>query len=173
VSQLLTYQRVRLCANLLWFDLVFSGRYALTNSISCFSDQFVSPAKTTPCTSGKSVWVLPPQSRYSRRRILPDKETCYSPAVCTGSKKVPVLEKPDPNKISTSHIERQNLTVRMSMRRMTRLTNAFSKKWLNLKYAYALQFAFYNFCRVHSSLRVTPAMQAGLTDHVWDLRELL
>lgn len=103
----------------------------------------------------------------------PDKETRYSPAVCTGSKKTPILGSPDMEKVSTSHIERQNLTVRMSMRRMTRLTNAFSKKWLNLKYAYGLQFAFYNFCRIHSSLRVTPAMQAGITDHVWDLRELL
>jgi len=76
-------------------------------------------------------------------------------------------------KVSTSHIERQNLTVRMAMRRMTRLTNAFSKKWLNLKYAYALQFAFYNFCRVHQTLRVTPAMAVGLTTHIWELRELL
>lgn len=102
-----------------------------------------------------------------------DKETRYSPAVCTGAKKIPVFGNPDMDKVSTSHIERQNLTVRMSMRRMTRLTNAFSKKWMNLKYAYALQFAFYNFCRVHSSLRVTPAMEAGLTDHIWKLSELL
>jgi len=102
----------------------------------------------------------------------PEKETRYSPAVCTGAKKTPIFGNPDPEKVSTSHIERQNLTVRMSMRRMTRLTNAFSKKWMNLKYAYALQFAYYNFCRVHSSLRVTPAMEAGLTDHVWKLSEL-
>jgi hypothetical protein len=84
-----------------------------------------------------------------------------------------VFGNPDMEKVSTSHIERQNLTVRMAMRRMTRLTNAFSKKWLNLKYAYALQFAFYDFCRVHSSLRVTPAMAAGLTTYIWELRELL
>jgi len=77
------------------------------------------------------------------------------------------------DKVSTSHIERQNLTVRMAMRRMTRLTNAFSKKWLNLKAAYALQFAFYNFCRVHQTLRVTPAMEAGIANHVWDMRKLL
>lgn len=102
----------------------------------------------------------------------PDKEARYSPAVCTGAKKIAVLGNPDIDKVSTSHIERQNLTIRMSMRRMTRLTNAFSKKWLNLKYAYALQFAYYNFCRVHSSLRITPAMQSGLTDHIWDLHEL-
>jgi hypothetical protein len=67
----------------------------------------------------------------------------------------------------------QNLTMRMQIRRLTRLTNAFSKKWENLRAAVALHFAYYNFCRVHSSLRVTPAMQAGLTDHVWELKELL
>ena len=77
------------------------------------------------------------------------------------------------SKVGTSHIERQNLTVRMSMRRMTRLTNAFSKKWENLKHSYALHFAYYNFCKVHSSLRVTPAMEAGITDHIWTLKELL
>jgi hypothetical protein len=80
---------------------------------------------------------------------------------------------PDFERICTSHIERQNLTMRMQIRRLTRLTNAFSKKWENLRAALALHFAYYNFCRVHSSLRVTPAMEAGITDHVWELRELL
>jgi len=103
----------------------------------------------------------------------PESETRYSPSECTGCHKVPVYGNPDLAKASTSHIERQNLTVRMSMRRLTRLTNAFSKKWKNLKASYALHFAHYNFCRVHKSLRVTPAMEAEITDHVWDLRELL
>jgi hypothetical protein len=80
---------------------------------------------------------------------------------------------PDYERICTSHIERQNLTMRMQIRRLTRLTNAFSKKWENLRAAIALHFAYYNFCRVHSSLRVTPAMEAGITDHVWTIRELL
>jgi IS1 family transposase len=80
---------------------------------------------------------------------------------------------PDPEHICTSHVERQNLTMRMQMRRFTRLTNAFSKKLENLKAACALHFAHYNFCRVHSSLRVTPAMEAGISDHVWTLGELL
>jgi 23S rRNA G2445 N2-methylase RlmL len=75
--------------------------------------------------------------------------------------------------VSTSHIERQNLTMRMQMRRLTRLTNAFSKKVDNLKAAVSLHFAWYNFCRVHKTLRVTPAMQAGITDRVWDIAELL
>ncbi len=80
---------------------------------------------------------------------------------------------PDPAHVSTSYIERQNLTIRMQMRRFTRLTNAFSKKLENLKAACALHFAHYNFCRVHSSLRVTPAMEAGITDQVWTLNQLL
>lgn len=70
------------------------------------------------------------------------------------------------NQVSTSHIERQSLTIKMQLNKLTRLTNTFSKKWLNLYYAMALHFAHYNFCRVHSTLRVIPAMETGLTDHV-------
>lgn len=81
--------------------------------------------------------------------------------------------RPDPKHISTSHVERQNLTMRMAIRRFTRLTNAFSKKLDNLKAACALHFAYYDFCRIHTTLRVPPAMEAGITDHVWSLRELL
>ena len=81
--------------------------------------------------------------------------------------------RPDPRHISTSYVERQNLTIRMAIRRFTRLTNAFSKKLDNHKAACALHFAYYNFCRIHTSLRVTPAMEAGITDHIWSLRELL
>jgi hypothetical protein len=80
---------------------------------------------------------------------------------------------PEPAKICTSLIERQNLTIRMSMRRMPRLTNAFSKKWENLWAAYCLYFAYYNLSRIHQTLRVTPAMESNLTDHVWGLSELL
>lgn len=80
---------------------------------------------------------------------------------------------PDPEHISTSHVERQNLTMRMAICRFTRLTNAFSKKLANLKAAVALHFAYYNFCRIHQTIRVTPAMEAGLTDHVWTIAELL
>jgi len=81
--------------------------------------------------------------------------------------------RPDMRRISTSFVERQNLTMRQAIRRFTRLTNAFSKKLDNLKAACALHFAYYNFCRIHQSLRVTPAMESGLTDHVWTIRELL
>jgi len=80
---------------------------------------------------------------------------------------------PKPSRISTSHVERQNLNVRMQMRRFTRLTNAFSKKLENLKAALCLFFAWYNFCRIHLSLRVTPAITAELTDHIWDIGKLL
>jgi hypothetical protein len=80
---------------------------------------------------------------------------------------------PDPEHISTSYVERQNLTMRMAMRRFTRLTNAFSKKLANLRAALALHFAHYNFLRVHRTLRVTPAMEAGITGHVWTWEELL
>jgi IS1 family transposase len=80
---------------------------------------------------------------------------------------------PDVERISTSYVERQNLTMRMAMRRFTRLTNGFSKKLENLKAAIALHFAFYNFVRVHKSLRVTPAMEAGITGHIWSIGELL
>ncbi|HZR65389.1 MAG TPA: IS1 family transposase [Terriglobales bacterium] len=81
--------------------------------------------------------------------------------------------RPDPRHISTSYVERQNMTIRQSIRRFTRLTNAFSKKLDNLKAACALHFAYYDFARIHQTLRCTPAMEAGLTDHIWTLRELL
>jgi hypothetical protein len=79
---------------------------------------------------------------------------------------------PDPKHVSTSYVERQNLTMRMHMRRFTRLTNAFSKKVENHAHSVALHYMFYNFCRIHQTLRVTPAMEAGLTNHVWSLEEL-
>jgi IS1 family transposase len=102
-----------------------------------------------------------------------DGERRYSPAEVISSEKVPVMGNPEKKRICTSHIERQNLTIRMQMRRMTRLTNAFSKKWDNLWSAYCLWFAYYNFCRVHQTLRVTPAMEAGLATRIWKVADLL
>ncbi len=99
-------------------------------------------------------------------------ESRYSPATCIGCRTGVLSGKPDPKYISTSYVERQNLSMRMGMRRFTRLTNSHSKKVENHGHQVALYFFHYNFCRVHSSLRVTPAMEAGLTDHVWTLEEL-
>lgn len=101
-----------------------------------------------------------------------DPSTRYSPGDCTGTEIVRISGKPDTKHISTSFVERQNLTMRMSMRRFTRLTNAFSKKVENLEAAVSLHFMYYNFARVHQTLRVTPAMEAKVTDHVWTLEEI-
>ena len=100
-------------------------------------------------------------------------ETRYSPAVCTSCEQVRVMGGPDPRYISTSYVERQNLSMRMGMRRFTRLTNAFSKKVENLAHNVALYFMYYNFCRIHQTLRITPAMEAGISDHVWEVEEIL
>lgn len=97
----------------------------------------------------------------------------YSPAECVGARKTRIEGNPDPNHVSTSYAERNNLTMRMQMRRFTRLTNAFSKKIENHAYAVALHFMHYNFCRIHKSLRVTPAMAAGVTDTLWSVDDLI
>lgn len=97
----------------------------------------------------------------------------YAPGAVVQCAKYPIFGNPDPGAISTSLIERQNLTIRMSMRRLTRLTNAFSKKLENLKAAAALHFAHYNFCRFHKTLRATPAMAAGVTPGAWEIARLL
>jgi IS1 family transposase len=97
----------------------------------------------------------------------------YSPAECIGAKKLAVEGNPDIKHVSTSYVERQNLTMRMSMRRFTRLTNAFSKKLDNHIYALALYFVFYNFTRIHKTLRMSPAMAAGVTDRLWSLDDVI
>jgi len=100
-------------------------------------------------------------------------ERKYSPAECTGAIKEPIFGKPDMEQVGTSHIERQNLTMRMGMRRFTRLTNAFSKKAENHAYAVALHFMHYNYCRIHKTLRVTPAMAANLVGAPWDVEDIV
>ena len=100
----------------------------------------------------------------------------YSPAVCIGTKRLPRKGDPDPDRISTSYVERQNLTMRMGMRRFTRLTNGFSRKVENLAHAVSLHFMHYNFARPHQTLKEryprTPAMAAGVADHIWSLEEI-
>ncbi len=109
----------------------------------------------------------------------PESERRYSPAECIGADMRRINGNPDPKHVSTSHAERQNLTMRMQMRRFTRLTNAFSKKVENLEHAVALHFMHYNFCRAHQTLQrrdlayPTPAMAAGVADHVWSLDEIV
>ncbi len=106
--------------------------------------------------------------------ILDDEtpERKYSPMVVKKVIRTPVWGVPDPDYISTAYVERQNLTMRMSMRRFTRLTNGFSKKAENLQRSLALYFMHYNFCRVHQTLKTTPAIKAGLTDRIWTLHDL-
>jgi IS1 family transposase len=100
-------------------------------------------------------------------------ETRYSPAVCTSCERKPVMGQPDPAHISTSYVERQNLTMRMGMRRFTRLTNAFSKKVEHHAYQVALHYMHYNFVRIHKTLRVTPAMEAGVTERLWTVEDIV
>jgi IS1 family transposase len=102
-----------------------------------------------------------------------ESEAHYSPAECMSCRTIPMSGNPKAEHISTSFVERQNLTMRMQMRRFTRLTNAFSKKIANHGHAIALHFMHYNFCRVHQTLRVTPAMEAEIADHVWSIEELV
>ena len=99
--------------------------------------------------------------------------TRYSPATCIGCKTRKIMGAPDESHVSTSFVERQNLTMRMNMRRFTRLTNAFSKKIDRLFYAVNLHFMHYNFVRIHLTLKCTPAMRAGITDHLWSIEEIV
>jgi hypothetical protein len=102
-----------------------------------------------------------------------ESEARYSPAGYMGCRTIPLSGTPTAKDISTSFVERQNRTMRMQMHRFTRLTNAFSKKISNHGHAVALHFMHYNFCRVHQTLRVTPAMEAGIADHIWSIEEVV
>lgn len=102
-----------------------------------------------------------------------ESEARYSPAECIGWRAIAITGNPKARDISTSYVEGQNPTMRMQLRRFTRLTNAFSKKIENHAHAIALHFMYYNFCRVHQTLRVTPAMEAGISNHVWAIEEVV
>ncbi len=117
---------------------------------------------------------------YGQTQVSEDPTRRYSPAICTGAEKTWIMGDPDMDKVSTSYVERANLSIRMQNRRFTRLTNAFSKKAENHAHAVSLYFMFYNYCRAHQTLtkaakgiKTTPAMAAGLTDHVWSIKEIL
>lgn len=142
----------------------------LSNRVQLSSDAFNAYLETIDRTFGAGVDYGQIVKVYEAEPIGPGR---YSPPKVTKTNRQVMLGNPDEAHISTSFVERQNLTMRMNMRRFTRLTNAFSKKLDNLKAAVALRFAYYNFVRIHQTLRVTPAMEAGVTDRLWSLRELM
>jgi IS1 family transposase len=143
----------------------------LRNRIQLTTDGWPPYAAAVKSAFGGNVDYATLTKQYGNDPSEPD--TRYSPPVCTSISVKTMNGDPDPEAISTSYVERQNLTMRMSMRRFTRLTNAFSKKVENLAAAVSLHFFHYNFCRVHKTLGTTPAVASGVTDHVWTLDELI
>lgn len=142
----------------------------LNNRIQLSSDKLKAYVEAVEIGFGGEVDYGQIVKSYETEPIGPGR---YSPPEVVSTMKQCIVGFPDPRKICTSYVERQNLTVRMQVRRFTRLTNAFSKKLDNMKAAVALHFAHYNFVRVHGSLRITPAMAAKITDHVWSISDLL
>jgi IS1 family transposase len=142
----------------------------LNNRIQLSSDSLSAYVDAVELSFGANVDYGQVVKTYEAEAIGPGR---YSPPKVIAADRFIITGQPQVEKISTSYVERNNLTMRMQMRRFTRLTNAFSKKLENLKAAVALHFAHYNFIRIHSSLRVTPAMEAGLVNDVWCLRDLL
>jgi len=142
----------------------------LLNRVQLTTDGLKSYLYAVDCAFGEDIDFAQLVKVYGADRSTP---TRYSPPKLTAIKTHARIGSPAPRDISTSYVERSNLTVRMMSRRFTRLTNGFSKKVENMKHAVAITFTFYNWCRVHQTLRVTPAMEAGLTDHVWEIEELV
>jgi IS1 family transposase len=152
-------------------DFVFDIRERITGRPQITTDAHKPYLAAIEMAFGENVDYAQMHKIYGASNDTP--EARYSPAKCIGCDMKTVIGSPDYEHVSTSYVERQNLTMRMSMRRFTRLTNGFSKKIDNHGHAVALYFMFYNFCRVHQTLRVTPAMEAKLTDHVWSVDELI
>lgn len=152
------------------FMLGLSSR--LANRIQLSSDGHFSYVNSVPQVFGENIdygvlvksYAASSESTGQRR---------YSPPVCVGAEKFSRIGNPDMSKVSTSYVERQNLTMRMGMRRFTRLTNAFSKKIENHIASIAIHYMHYNYCRIHQTLRITPAMAAGISDHVWSIEDLV
>jgi IS1 family transposase len=153
------------------FMVDLAGR--LRNRVQLTTDAFSPYLTAVPAAFGDNVDYAQLVKTYGNEADPRRPERRYSPSVCLGADPLPINGDPDPDHISTSHIERLNLGMRMSMRRYTRLTNAFSKKVENLTAAVSIHFMHYNFCRVHQTLGVTPAMAAGIADHPWKLDELI
>lgn len=144
----------------------------LANRIQLSTDGFSQYVNAVSLAFGSNVDFAMLVKTYSAPSKHVGAERRYSPSDFIKADKRRISGNPEVSQVSTSIVERQNLTMRMGMRRMTRLTNGFSKKVQNLEFAVALHFMFYNFGRIHKSLRVAPAMEAGLTDHVWTLEEI-
>ena len=142
----------------------------LTNRVQLSSDALAAYVEAAEAAFGANVDYGQIVKSYEAEPIGPGR---YSPPHVVSAERERIAGNPDPAHICTSHIERQNLTMRMSMRRFTRLTNAFSKKLENLKAAVSLHFAHYNFVRIHKTLRVTPAMESGVSDRLWTIGDLL
>lgn len=142
----------------------------LKNRVQLSSDKFKPYVEAVEVGFGGDVDYGQIVKSYEAEPIGPGR---YSPPEVVSTTKKGIVGDPDPRRICTSFVERQNLTVRMQIRRFTQLTNAFSKKLDNMKAAVALHFAHYNFVRIHGSLRMTPAMAAGITDHIWTISDLL
>jgi IS1 family transposase/transposase-like protein len=145
-------------------------RHATRGEFQITTDGFAPYRKAIPDTLGDRCEFAMLIKVY---RAATGDEHRYSPPEVSSTEVVPVLGRPDPERICTLIVERSNLSIRMGTRRFTRLTNAFSRKWENHWAAVSLWFGFYNFCRVHKSLRMTPAMAAGIADHIWTVRGLL
>jgi IS1 family transposase len=166
VPSFLVGKRNLVCATEFMTDL--AGR--LSNRVQLSSDALAAYVEATEAAFGADVDYGQAVKFYDAEPVGPGR---YSPPKVTHCERKVIAGQPEEAHISTSLIERQNLTMRMSMRRFTRLTNAFSKKLENLQAAVALHFAHYNFVRLHRSLRVTPAMAAGVSDRLWSLEELV
>ena len=166
IPSFLTGKRTAVNAQAFLADL----SYRLDNRVQLSSDSLSLYVDAVELAFGAGVDYGQVVKTYEAEPIGPGR---YSPPKVIRADRIIISGSPKTSKISTSYVERQNLTVRMQMRRFTRLTNAFSKKLDNLKAAVALHFAHYNFVRVHSSLKVTPAMEAGVTNRLWTIPELL
>jgi IS1 family transposase len=143
------------------------------NRIQITSDGYFNYPEAVTDAFGSQVDFAQLQKIYGKDGSQGSAEKKYSPAVCIGAKKKLVTGNPDPEHVSTSYVERQNLTMRMHMRRFTRLTNAFSKKVENHCHAIALHFVYYNFVKQHKTLRVTPAMAAGITKRFMSIEDIV
>lgn len=167
---------VALKPNRLWcvifVEKVFDAVDGTTNMIQITTDGFPPyPAAIDYALGTRSSFAQ--LVKIYQTPLTPEDQQKYSPSRIKEAIPTPLWGNPNPERICTSHVERQNLNIRTSMRRYTRLSITFSKKWENLKAALSLYFAYYNFCRVHSTIRCTPAMAAGITKTIWKFEDLL